>query len=346
MVDNIRLLQKKNKQWFQNKQQQLLRFLREDNQQFLKHAFNINWDLPLVKITPNALIFLTGEVVGNKPLLRGKFFCYEAVAKYIIPVIEKMEISLQEEKYVKYILENPYKSFLHFADLECQKNLPQIFLDQSNFYAGAGDGFVTYAGSGGESLTTVHDATTGTAADATGTTATTAGSRTDGTPNFRHDRAFLPVDGTPMGVGATISAIVLNIYGTAKTNTDGGGLGISQGSQASTSTLATADYDACDVGHPATRGATDLGTASFLTGQYNQITANATGRGWASVTGFFTYVVRNDGDLDGNHNGAFVTGVNSYSFSTSENTGTSQDPYLDITYRPARGAGFVFAGMM
>ena len=152
-------------------------------------------------------------------------------------------------------------------------------------------------------------------------------------------RAFLPFDTSSISSSATISAATLNIYVVSKTNgvNDGTDTGVLiQTTQASSATLADTDHTHAD----AVPGATSLDITSMTTSAYNTWTLDATGISWikksgqasncGTTAGYTCLGLREGHDLAGsmtqNINGDFVT------FSTSEQTGTTQDPYLSVTY--------------
>lgn len=138
-------------------------------------------------------------------------------------------------------------------------------------------------------------------------------------------RAFFPTDTSSLGASATISAAVMKIYGAGTiANTDSTSGYMVQTTQASTSALVAGDYSKT--------GSTDGGNftyAGWNTSGYNSITLNATGRGWINKTGYTMLGVR-DG-LDFNNTGP-TAGNNSIVCYFSGETGTSKDPYLEVTY--------------
>ena len=148
-------------------------------------------------------------------------------------------------------------------------------------------------------------------------------------------RGFFPFDTSGLPDADTVSAASLNIYVSTVYNdfpTDPAEwLGVTQSTQASTSNITTADFDAIsftDGGNVATSGLTG--------GQYNAIPLNATGIGWISKVGYTqlatifgqdstngtSYIQWNG--LSWKRNGAY--------FYTVAYSGTSRDPYLEVTH--------------
>lgn len=203
----------------------------------------------------------------------------------------------------------------------------------TSYYAGAGDGDVTYSNA---SWDVAHDAATGTLADYTDTDYDVAIG--GGWGSFWISRHFIPIDTSGLPDAATISAATLYLYFTAanKSSSDGNGwMTTVQTNQASTSTLSTADYDQCgDAIDNPTEGndsgnRIDLGAVS--TGQYTGIPLNATGIGWISKTGYTKLGLREGHDATDT---SYLPdqAEDSATISSSEATGTSQDPYLEVTY--------------
>ena len=190
-------------------------------------------------------------------------------------------------------------------------------------YPSAGDGQVF---NGESTWQAAHDGGgDGDVANYTATTSQVASGAPGGTPGIR--RSFLPFDTSSLPNDATITAVLLKIYvisiDTENSPTDS--VSVIQTSQASTSSLAVTDYNSVGT----TKGATDVLVSTLTTSAYNTFTFNATGLGWISLTGFSLIGLRLKSDNDNSDPGSVYTSVN---FSTSEQSGTSQDPKLEITY--------------
>lgn len=174
------------------------------------------------------------------------------------------------------------------------------------------------------------------------------------------DRTFLPFDTSSIPSNATITAATLNLYTLTKTNTDNDGtdfLTVTQTSQATHTVLANADYDQCGAVSNPTEGI-DSGQrkdiSSITTSAYLVFTLNATGNGWikksgqasacSATAGITCLGVREGHDVT---NAAIVSGFdvvaeNTATFSSSEQSGTSQDPYLAVTYTASSAAFWQF----
>lgn len=211
-------------------------------------------------------------------------------------------------------------------------------------FAGAGDGSVRHLGD--TDFTTCYTGT-GTHTDPTGTTALIQA--TDNlqiivedlvyTCNIR--RGFLPFDTSSMPAGSSVSATTLHVYVTATVNQYNDGvdyIAVVETSQATHTTLATSDFP--NVG--STQGATTIDIGSITTSAYNVFTFDSTGRSnfinasgvdapCSATNGISCIGLREGHDL--NNIGLAQDGsANSITISTSEATGTSQDPYLTVTY--------------
>ncbi len=160
------------------------------------------------------------------------------------------------------------------------------------------------------------------------------------------DRPFIPFNTSTIPSSASISAASLSLYVTAKTN------GVNDGSdtanliqthQVSSGTLSDSDHDTTIE----TGGSTPLDITSVTTSAYNVWTLNATGLSWikksgqaatcGTVAGYTCLGIREGHDLSGSM--TVNASGNSLTFSSSETTGTSQDPFLSVTYATG-GFGF------
>lgn len=142
-------------------------------------------------------------------------------------------------------------------------------------------------------------------------------------------RGFLAFDLSGIPAGATITAATLSVQvNTVYDLLGSGGLGVVEGTQASISTLATSDFSLV--------GSTELATrktlASLSTSVYTDFALNAAGLAvlQAGVGSSAKLALRTGRDIDNttpastNYEGVLVY--------FSEQTGTSQDPKLVVTY--------------
>lgn len=192
----------------------------------------------------------------------------------------------------------------------------------TNYYVGAGDGEVNAVNS---SWSTVRGATSGTASPTNGSDYLISYYWNS---NYYIYRAFFPADTSGIPDAATISSASLCVC-SAEATYAGSSMyaAVVATSQASTSTLEAADFD--NVG--STRFSDDVEMAVNYNA-YKSIALNATGLAAISKTGVTKIGLRGKKDLD-NTTPDGTTGTNkSWNFYCSENTGTSQDPYVSVTY--------------
>lgn len=217
------------------------------------------------------------------------------------------------------------------------KIIPKTFLDISegdvftdtttSYYAGAGDGYVDDNYTNQTWNTYVTNASGPTVSYTSAyTVGEGLGTMKDGSTNARFglNRSFYPMDTSGLTTGATISAATMNIVSHFNDAGNNALFAVVQGNQASTSTLTGTDYG----GIGSTEGCTRTSAATVDT--YTTFTLNATGLGWISKTGYTKLGVREAHDLD-NSAPANSTYYRSWPY-YSEQTGTSNDPYLSVTY--------------
>jgi len=194
-------------------------------------------------------------------------------------------------------------------------------------YAEAGDGQIT---STNAVWNTAHDATTGSANAAI--TSFNVQSRHDGS-TYRVSRVFVPFDTTSIPNGAIITAATLNLYVIATSNTDNDGddwVNVVQTDQASTATLDNDDINNCGAVDNPTEGATRIDIGNITLNQYNVWTLNSTGLTWINKNGNTLLGLREGHDAIDSPIGTNLS--DRIGFSSTEETGTTQDPYLEITY--------------
>lgn len=210
-------------------------------------------------------------------------------------------------------------------------SLPRAHADSIAPFSTSADGtlYFTAFGNFEESVTSLADCSLGLYINGTlgddftsATAAVMAQYNSSAFGNCEVDRAYLPFDTSALGSGASITAATLSVYVTSKTNgvNDGGDLiSVVEGSSAY-SLFGAVPASSIDIG-------------SLTTSAYNVFTLDATGRGWIDKTGTTELGLREDhdinGDISANASGNFII------LSMSEQTGTSQDPYLTVTYTPA-----------
>ena len=213
-----------------------------------------------------------------------------------------------------------------------QKNIVKgkIGSTTSTFYSGSGDGYVANSNA---NFATCRNASSGSSADHT---SSTDGSNTQCSlfaAVYYMGRGFLPFDTSSLPDGDTIDSATFSLYTISNNNADSDTYEAVQTSQASTSSLTTADYDA----YTNTSG----GSRSIGSPGYQDITMNATGLTWIDKTGTSKL-----GQILGNDlNNTAPTGLNRDSYYFSEDSGTTRDPKLVVEHSEAAATGAPFLGI-
>ncbi len=246
-----------------------------------------------------------------------------------------------------------------FDALRAESPLATLFLRKAQAqsispFSGAGDGYIdSYSSelSDGCSLPLIWaNARAGSpgSADPTGSTGVVGASTNySNEPSPDPDlceanvyRTFLPFVTSAIPAAATISTASLSVYVTSKINDDNDGtdyITVVRTSQFSAITLDVGDFGSIGSTEGVATGdrkdITSISTSAYLT-----FTLNATGRSWIAKsgtasncgvgTGTTCLGLREGHDLADDQ----VVFTSSINISSSEATGTSQDPYLSVTY--------------
>lgn len=234
---------------------------------------------------------------------------------------------------------------------QAQNSLQAFFAQVAyavDIFAGSGDGFVRAEGS---DWATPHDAAVGSSFQSTSTVFVVGSEFVDIKGAFIGiHRGFLPFDTSSIPVSAVISAATLSAYattsGSSSSTIDNDGddyITVIQTSQATHTVLANADYNNAGATTTPTEGIATSereDVSSMATGTYKMFTLNSTGRGWIAKSGQASNCSGTSGitclGLRSGHdttNSAVTLNTNDIvTFTTSESTGTSVDPFLSITY--------------
>lgn len=219
-------------------------------------------------------------------------------------------------------------------------------------YSGAGDGYVVNLNGSSSTWNTVRNASIGNSRDYTSSPANVGVLRTQIITAPSHVRyyiyrVFLPFDTSSIPSGAVVSAATLSIYVTYRNDTMTENveyITVVQTSNPNHSSLTTDDFDQCGVLDSPTEGV-DVGNrkqvSGFTLNSYGNFSLNATGRSWISRSGEsstcsattgITCLGLREGHDTTNTSPTVNNRDSLIQFSTSEQTGTSNDPYLSITY--------------
>lgn len=148
------------------------------------------------------------------------------------------------------------------------------------------------------------------------------------------ERSIFLYDTSALGSSATISAATMSLYGNYKSVVGGISgtfdINIYTSSPASDTALAAGDFDSLGTTAQCDTAITNSG---FSTTAYNDWSLNSTGRGNISKTGITKFGARYaTEDAQNNAPGWSSDGEARHEFIYADNTGTSQDPKLVITY--------------
>lgn len=207
----------------------------------------------------------------------------------------------------------------------------------TSYYASSGDGDAKYEHASGLTQAgwdAIHDATTAQAVEYNQTASNNYYSpgRWSNSSTVQIMRAFFPIDTSGLGAGATISSATFYVYVTDhySASVPGGapmGFSLLQSQQASATVLATTDFAPASW----TKLASDLSNASVSDNAYNSWSLNTDGKAAISKTGItkLMTVCQHDADDYFTSSGSWVTRL---LVRFSDYTGTSSDPYIEITY--------------
>jgi len=203
------------------------------------------------------------------------------------------------------------------------------------YFTGAGDGHISTSTGAGGSWGAAHDVADGGLASYTATTITVQSAEFGGAVgNFGIGRTSLPFDTSALPNGSTISSAVLSIYATVSNNTGNDGedfLVVVLSNPASPTELVVGDYDAIgDAVDNPTEGSNRVDISGMTLSAYNDLTLDADGIGWISDSSYTILGIREGHDV---LDSPILEGENNrIVYSSSEETGTTQDPTLTITY--------------
>lgn len=283
------------------------------------------------------------ELTGDNQLLIG----FKNGDKDSFTKIQKVRVWDSEGN----VISGKLKFFEKNGKVYFHKIIPKEFLekavypvytdDSASYYSGVGDGYVTKINA---DWNTAHDATSGTA-DYTASSDQPARTGRGSNGNFNMRRGFWPIDSSGLPSNAIISAATFSLYVTGKSDYDNDGddwMNLFETTQGSETSLVDNDYDNCGSVDNPTEGATRIDIGDISTSAYNNWTLDSTGISWikrsgessscGSTAGYTCLGMREGHDaIDSSFTGVAGSwnNINTY---FSEQTGTTNDPYLSVTY--------------
>ena len=265
---------------------------------------------------------------------------------------EKVVEFRAHNKFSKRLLHGLYSIWwlMHQWDMLIANRIKPVWnlgFDTLTAYSGSGDGYcVEYSFSSGDEQSAwddIHDASSSSSYDYT-SDFIRIGAFFDGSANDTFDiyRGFLPFDTSSLPINTVVAAtLTVDIIGYVPEGNveDGREIGLVQTTQSSTSSLSDSDYNQCGSTDDATEGASRVIFSGF---DNKTFTLNSTGRGWINKTGYTKLGLRSELDLDDVKptDDAEELGVN---ICSSEETGTSSDPKLIVTYSTLSSISITFS---
>lgn len=218
----------------------------------------------------------------------------------------------------------------------CKKVLPKEFLENAvypvftdtvtTFFSGAGDGQITSISNTSWSSARNSGGNYSFSADYTASTLDMRNDYFPVAPYYYCYRLYFPFDTSSLTSTATITASVFKVKSTGAESLITNATHLVQSSQASLTTLSTSDFTPSSFTSSA-----NIAAGSWSIGGSNAFTMDATGRGWISKTGVTKLALIGAPDQGNSAPGGY-NGGNDPKMYSSEQTGTSDDPQLEVTY--------------
>lgn len=222
-------------------------------------------------------------------------------------------------------------SFFSNAVFPVYTDATSTFYPDPNTEVTSVDGNVSNVVNGGN-WNTLHSASDGNGSNDSDTSIHARSQNNGGQANI--NRGFLLFDTSSLGAGATVTAATLSLYGIGHAETGGSeGIGVIGTSPASNTALTTADFDQVGTTHCCD---SNVQLSGVSTSGYNNWAFNSEGLTRVQVSGISKYGLRLENDINGSSPAPGTKGATFYS---ADQTGTSNDPKLEVTYTP--GSTFV-----
>lgn len=318
----------------------------DDNQKLLLKIANSKWTrwllglnrLPapvrghdIEVLTPSSFHYKDGE------RMTGVFFTRPRFAEALSFNLSPFSYLLREHGMAWRFSPIGALGFIALAALSFKVRFPMFAIASTTFYPTTNKDGVVYYQPSGKTWAEIHDA-------ATGDGFSFVSGQMCGIRIFKWTggfmsmwRSFFPIDTSSIPDTADITSATFGCYTTGKTdqfNDAYSYMGLVQATPANPAAIADVDYDQTGT----EKGATDVDLTAWTTNAHTVYTLNATGLGWINKTGYTTFSVREGHDLENNSSGfssyeaGYWTGELVLMIYSSAG-GTSQDPYLTVTYQ-------------
>jgi len=299
----------------------------DGGRKFLGIDHEVPKDKWIAKVTPNSYHYINGDKVT------AVFRCYPVFTKRMGAALTELDIASQYQGLDKYV------GLLNYAGLLESLEFPTLMLASKTLYSEVGDGVVSRT-NGTDTFQTVRNNSTGTSVDYTTASYYFTYNTAPSAVGICY-RSLVPFVTSSLGAGAEVTAATASIYGgtdpEVKRDDDAQDIGITLSTQASVTEITTDDYDAITLNSAPEGSDARVTLAAWNESGYNNWVLNATGMGWVAVSGNTKFCFRGGDDLDD-------TNPTSYNYCTceySENSGTTVDPKLAVTYTPGGGGAFL-----
>lgn len=275
---------------------------------------------------------------GNKNLLLKEDWSLSMDMRYLSWLIKRMELLGG-----KILIPSPFQEGMRIqlTDKLGEMGKAVIHFTTTTFYPDPNpettsvDGRVSRNTGSNDSWSTLRGATTATSVD--DSTASMYWVQLNGYSSTGWQdlsRSVYLFDTSALTAGATISSAIMSVYCVTKnddSNTHNQTIEVVQSNPASNTSLATGDWNT-STRWTMTRQATGISHSSITNGAYNDFTFNGTGLGNISKTAVSKFGIVLSGDADNTEPTKDASHQTLYTGYFSEQTGTSNDPKLAVTY--------------
>lgn len=241
-----------------------------------------------------------------------------------------------EWKHIEYKTEPLWVFNLKEKTKVVLSNIAYAAIGTTKFAPTNGDGYVVYSSSA--TWATVHDAANGTSASYTFSSNVAASTGKIVSGNYTISRYYSPFNTSALPDNYTAISAKMCIYVTAKENGDNDGqdyINVYKTLQSSYSTLTVSDYSLSTKWATSTALATAIDIGSISTSAYNCWSLNSSGIAVISNTSTTPLGLLEGHDVENAAYAGANNTNNSITVRTVNYTGSTYDPYLEITYSPS-----------